>query len=59
MPPGHNLPNREEYALDHRCPLHGEKAQPAVWGRHKELELFVAVRTWEILKVKEIETKAT
>ena len=50
MPPGHGYPNQENYLLDHRCPLHGEKAEPAVWGRHTEMELLVAARTWRILR---------
>lgn len=37
--------------LDHRCPKHGEKAQPAVWGRHKELQLGVTFKEWESLSV--------
>lgn len=37
--------------LDHRCPLHGEKAQPALWGRHKELELLVTPAQWDSLGV--------
>ena len=37
--------------LDHRCPEHGEKAQPAVWGRHKELMLPVSVEEWRVLHV--------
>jgi hypothetical protein len=35
--------------LDHRCPKHGEKAQPALWGRHKELELLVTPEQWRVL----------
>lgn len=35
--------------LDHRCPLHGEKAQPDVWGRHKDLELVVTPMQWDSL----------
>jgi hypothetical protein len=50
MPPGHGYANQENYLLDHRCPVHGEKAEPAVWGRHKEMELLVPVRTWRILR---------
>ncbi len=46
--------NGREYQLnmllDHRCPLHGEKAQPDVWGRHKELELVVTPAQWDALK---------
>lgn len=37
--------------IDHRCPHHGEKAQPAVWGRFKDKELFVTPRQWESLGV--------
>lgn len=32
--------------LDHRCKHHGEKAQPALWGRHKELHLLVKGQEW-------------
>lgn len=49
MGPGHTFPNRENYLLDHRCPQHGEKAQPAVWGRHKDLELIVTIAQYEAL----------
>lgn len=38
-------------ALDHRCPKHGEKAQPALWGRHKDLELIVTPAQWDALGV--------
>jgi hypothetical protein len=38
--------------LDHRCPVHGEKAQPKVWGRHTTLELIVTPRQWIALAVK-------
>jgi hypothetical protein len=37
--------------LDHRCPKHGEKAQSALWGRHKELELVVTYAQWTSLGV--------
>jgi hypothetical protein len=37
--------------VDHRCPLHGEKAQPGVWGRHKELELVITPAEWDALRV--------
>lgn len=37
--------------LDHRCPCHGEKAQPAVWGRHKDLTLAVSQTVWNSLGV--------
>jgi hypothetical protein len=37
--------------LDHRCPHHGEKAQPAIWGRHKEKELLVTPAQWLSLGV--------
>ena len=37
--------------LDHRCPHHGEKAQPAVWGRHKEKELIVTPSQWKSLGI--------
>jgi hypothetical protein len=49
MGPGHTYPNQLEYVIDHRCPKHGEKAQPAVWGRHKELELVVTVDQYNAL----------
>lgn len=32
--------------VNHRCPKHGEKAQPDLWGRHKELELVVSHKEW-------------
>lgn len=38
--------------LDHRCPLHGEKAQPALWGRHKDFELCVTPAEWDSLGVR-------
>ncbi len=50
MGPGHSYPNREVYIIDHRCPLHGERAQPMVWGRHKELVLSIEVTTYDTLK---------
>lgn len=37
--------------FEHRCSVHGEKAQPAVWGRHKELTLSVPWEVWESLGV--------
>ena len=37
--------------LDHRCPHHGEKAQPAVWGRYKEKQLVVKPSEWLSLGV--------
>lgn len=37
--------------LDHRCPWHGEKAQSALWGRHKDLELVVTYAQWSSLGV--------
>lgn len=43
--------------LDHRCPKHGEKAQPTLWGRHKEKELQVTYAQWNSLGVKHEETK--
>lgn len=49
MGPGHTFPNREQYMLDHRCPVHGEKMMPNVWGRHTELVLVIDVRTFDIL----------
>jgi hypothetical protein len=38
--------------FDHRCPHHGEKAQPSLWGRHKVLELSLTWEQWESLGVK-------
>jgi len=43
--------------IDHRCPKHGEKAQPALWGRHKEKELQVTYAQWQSLGVKHEETQ--
>lgn len=43
--------------LDHRCPIHGEKAQPALWGRHKEKELFVTYAQWTSLGITHEETQ--
>lgn len=37
--------------VDHRCPVHGEKAQPALWGRHKDLTLVVTPAEWDSLGV--------
>lgn len=37
--------------LDHRCPHHGEKAQPTLWGRHKEKVLEVRAAEWLSLGV--------
>lgn len=37
--------------IDHRCPHHGEKAQPALWGRHKEKELQVKWAEWDSLGI--------
>lgn len=37
--------------LDHRCPWHGEKAQPKLWGRHKEKVLTVTGKEWLSLGV--------
>lgn len=48
-------PDSERYSkfndciLDHRCEVHGEAAQPRVWGRRKELELTVPFKVWEAL----------
>lgn len=44
-------PHGAKAMLDHRCPHHGEKAQPALWGRHKELVLMVLMHEWESLSV--------
>lgn len=38
--------------VDHRCPAHGEKAQPALWGRHKQLTLHVTAVEWDSLGIK-------
>lgn len=37
--------------IDHRCPEHGEKAQPALWGRHTDKELVVTASQWLSLGV--------
>lgn len=37
--------------LDHRCPFHGQEAQPKLWGRHKTLELSVSPAQWISLGV--------
>lgn len=37
--------------LDHRCPHHGERAQPTLWGRHKEKTLVVTPAEWNSLGV--------
>lgn len=37
---------RANMILDHRCPKHGEKAQPALWGRHKVKTLSVTPTQW-------------
>jgi hypothetical protein len=42
---------RVHILLDHRCPHHGEKAQPALWGRHKEKELQVTWPQWDSLGI--------
>lgn len=42
--------------LDHRCPHHGEKAQPALWGRTKELTLYVTPAEWDSLGIKRNKT---
>jgi hypothetical protein len=42
--------------LDHRCPIHGEKAQPNVWGRHKDMILKVSLGEWEVLSTKKEDT---
>jgi hypothetical protein len=42
---------RANMILDHRCPKHGEKAQPALWGRHKEKTLSVTPAQWLSLGV--------
>lgn len=40
--------------LDHRCPRHGNEAQPAVWGRHKTLTLQVTAKEWDSLGVRHV-----
>lgn len=37
--------------FDHRCEKHGEKAQPALWGRNRTLELTVTQAVWDSLGV--------
>lgn len=37
--------------LDHRCPQHGEKAQPLLWGRHRDKELHVTHAQWASLGI--------
>jgi hypothetical protein len=37
--------------LDHRCIRHGEKAQVALWGRHKEKELRPTWKQWASLGI--------
>jgi len=37
--------------FDHRCPEHGERAQPRLWGRHKEKELTVTWAQWDSLGI--------
>jgi hypothetical protein len=37
--------------FDHRCTTHGEKAQPVLWGRHKDKQLSVTWKEWESLGV--------
>lgn len=49
MGPGHDYPNQTLYVIDHRCLLHGEKKLPAVWGRHKDLQLQIKREVYEIL----------
>lgn len=62
MPPDRNryrngcLVDNLENNLDHRCPHHGEKAQPALWGRHKELTLYVTATEWDSLGIKRNKT---
>lgn len=43
--------------VDHRCPVHGERAQPALWGRHKDLRLIVTPAEWDSLGVATSEEK--
>lgn len=50
-PPEFKYVSHNDMLLDHRCPVHGEKAQPAVWGRHKDFELSVTFKQWESLSV--------
>lgn len=42
---------RVHILLDHRCPHHGEVAQPVLWGRHKEKELQVTWVQWDSLGI--------
>lgn len=49
--PDQRFNKHNDNILDHRCLLHGERAQPAVWGRHKELQLTVTWLQWESLSV--------
>lgn len=44
-------PREGNMIFDHRCAKHGEKAQPALWGRHREKELSVSREQWESLGV--------
>lgn len=37
--------------LDHRCAHHGQLAQPALWGRHKDLSLLITFAEWNSLGV--------
>lgn len=59
MPPGNSVHNRARglgpfnMLLDHRCALHGEKAQPQLWGRHKDLELLITPDQWDALGIKQ------
>lgn len=40
-----------EAQLDHRCPWHGEQAQPRLWGRNRTLVLSVSAKQWASLGV--------
>ena len=44
-------PREGTMILDHRCPEHGEVAQPALWGRYKTKELQVTREQWNSLGV--------
>jgi len=49
--PGQRYSVHNNMLFDHRCPMHGEKAQRAVWGRHKELHLSITWKQWESLGI--------
>lgn len=43
--------HRSNGLVDHRCPKHGETAQPALWGRHRDRELLITPDQWDSLGV--------